>query len=61
MALKRFVFLCPKNLGELWPQMAGFGGRRLGSRPSFSVLTGRCGLEQSWLSLAIAVRPVELC
>jgi hypothetical protein len=41
-------YLCPKNVGELRPQMAGFGGRRLGSRPSFSVLTGQCGLGQSW-------------
>jgi hypothetical protein len=27
MALKRVVFVCPKNVGELWSQMAGFGGQ----------------------------------
>jgi hypothetical protein len=40
--------------------LAGFGVQRLGSRPSFSALTGRCGLEQSWSTLAIAVRLAEL-
>jgi hypothetical protein len=26
MALKRAVFVRPKNVGELWPQMAGLAG-----------------------------------
>jgi hypothetical protein len=26
MALKRAVFVHPKNVGELWPQTAGFAG-----------------------------------
>jgi hypothetical protein len=45
---------------KIFPAVAGFGGQRLGSRPSFSALTGRCGLEQSSSTLAIAVRSAKL-
>jgi hypothetical protein len=104
MALNRAVLVRPKNVGELWSQMAslagsgwdlaglamraavtggrgateifpvrwvmllksfrrslaGFSRQRLGSQPSFSALTGRCGLEQSWSTLATAVQSAEL-
>jgi hypothetical protein len=40
--------------------LAGFSGQRLGGRPSFSALTGRFRLEQSWSTLAIAVQSAEL-
>jgi hypothetical protein len=68
MALKRAVFVRPKNVSGLWPQMAGLAGSGwdLAGLAMWAAATGECGATEifpvvaGWLWQAATGEPAEL-